>query len=81
MPMASAACVCPIAAVLTMPASAHIAMTARSKPFIHGMPSSDPPAPGGVVSDPGKRFGWLIRDVVSIPVIYIAMKRLSLPLA
>ena len=33
MPMARAACVCPSAAVLTMPATAHIAITASSRPF------------------------------------------------
>ena len=50
-PMARAACVCPSAAVLTMPATAHIVITARSKPFTHRMPSNDPPTPGRVTLD------------------------------
>src|SRR6478752_1870168 len=52
MPMARAACVCPIEAVLTMPATAAIAMTARRDPYSQCLPSSEPPAPDGLVLDP-----------------------------
>jgi hypothetical protein len=39
-PIASAACVCPIEAVLTIPASAHIAIRAKSKFLTQWMPSA-----------------------------------------
>src|SRR6476619_4377557 len=52
MPMARAACVCPIAAVLTTPATAAIAMTAKSDPYTQCLPSNEPPAPDGLFLAP-----------------------------